>query len=283
MSEKEQNRIHLFRQRDLKSDERKLIDDVEAYGCHIIQVRPKNEIPAWSYTIGLYENFGQPEVIVVGLKEDTARFVLNEVRVLFRSGVVFDERHRQSDLLANVDCEFRAVERRWLEAGVTGYANWFYGGDEYPVLQCIHPDLKGVFPWEQGFDASWRNRQALLFPKAPQSHVERDFWAAHDPKSSLYHWKFPVSPHTLVFTPESIMNGAEPVLYVYRGASDGAWQFHGAGESSIEEAVAICFHHIVDRDPTIKQLADLPLGWCASRKTASDPWVREQAPPEEDD
>jgi len=163
-----------------------------------------------------------------------------------------------------------------------GYANWFYGGDEYPAFQCIYPDLKGAFPWEEGFDVSWRGRQALLFPDAPQSRVETDFWAAHDPKSSLYHWEFPVPPHTLVFTPKRIMNGEEPVLYVYRGASDGAWQFHGAGPSASEDAVAICFHHIVDRDPTIKQLADLPLGWCAWRNSVSDPWVPEEAAPDEE-
>lgn len=281
MSDKAPSRIQLLRQTELQPDERKLVDDVEAYGRHIIQVRPDNEIPGWSYTIGLYENFGQAEVIVVGLKEDTAHFVLNEVCGLYRSGTVFREGHRQSNLLESVDCEFRTVEKRWLEAGVMGYANWFYGSPEYPVLQCVYPDLKGVFAWEDGFDTSWRSRQALLFPKAPESRIEEDFWASHDPKSSLYDWKFPVPPHTGVYTLKRIMNGEEPVLYVKHDASDGAWQFHGAGQSRVEDAVLICFHHIVDKDPSIKQLADLPLGWRAWRGNVSKPWEREQAPPEE--
>jgi hypothetical protein len=280
MPEEKQSRIQLFRKRELQSDERKLIDDVEAYGCHIVQVRPDNEIPGWSYTIGLYEVFGQPEVIVVGLKEDTAHALLNEVCNLYRRGTIFHDGDRQSGLLANVDCEFRAVENRWLEQGVMGYANWFYGDDEYPVLQCVYPDLEGVLPWEDGFDAAWRARQALLFPGAPLSGVEKDFWAAHDPNSSLYDWKFSVPPHTGVYTPKTITNGEEPVLYVTHDASDGAWQFHGASESRIEDAVLICFHHIVDKDPTIKQLVDLPLGWRAWREGVSEPWIREQATPD---
>lgn len=283
MPDEKRSRVQLFRQQKLEPDEKKLVDDVEEYGCHIIQVRPNNEIPGWSYTIGLHENFGQPEVIVVGLKEDTAHHVLNEVGRLFRAGVAFDDRHRQGDLLENVDCEFRAVEQRWLQAGVMGYANWFYGGPQYPALQCIYPDLGGCFPWDDGFDESWRKRQALLCPNAPQSGVEEDFWAAHDPKSSLYDWKFPVSPHTGVYTLRKIMIGEEPVLYVTHDASDGAWQFHGAGESRIEDAVVICSHHIVDKDPTIKELADLPRGWHASRSDISHPWEREKSPPEEEE
>jgi len=283
MSEEKQNRIERFRQRELEPDERKLIDDVEAHGCHIIQVRPDNEIPGWSYTIGLYENFRQPEVIVVGLKEDTAHSLLNEVCRLFRNGANFHERDRKSDLLANVECEFRSVEGRWLEARVMGYANWFYGGTEYPVLQCVYPDLKGVFPWEEGFDVSWRSRQALLFPDAPQSHVERDFWAAHDPRSSLYHWEFPVSPHTGVFATKQVISGEEPVLLVTRDVADGAWQFIGATDGSAENITYICFHHVVDKDRTIAELADLPLGWCARRNVVSEPWIREVAPPEENE
>ncbi|HXX43102.1 MAG TPA: DUF4262 domain-containing protein [Candidatus Acidoferrales bacterium] len=281
MPNEKKSRVQLFRQRELKPDERKLVDDVEAYDCHIIQVRPDNEIPGWSYTIGLFENFGQPEVVVVGLKDDTAHFLLNEVRNLYRDGAVLQEGQRQSELLANVDCEFRPVEKRWLEAGVMGYANWFYGGPVYPVLQCVYPDLKGVFPWEPAFDETWRNRQALLFPNAPQSRVEHDFSAAHDPKSSLYRWKFQEPPHTGVFTTKPVMNGDEPVLMVCHDIEDGAWQFIGTSDGTPENMTYVCLHHVLDLDPTIVELADLPVSWIARRTQVSEPWVREPAPPEE--
>jgi hypothetical protein len=75
------------------------------------------------------------------------------------------------------------------------------------------------------------------------------------------------------------MSGDEPILYVYHDQEDGAWQFHGPGESNLESAVLVCLHHIVDKDPSITELVDLPLGWYAVREKVTDPWKREISPP----
>ncbi len=37
-----------------------------------------------------------------------------------------------------------------------------------------------------------------------------------------------------------------------------------------------CFHQVVEVDPSLIELADLPLGWLAEREKPGDPWVREQ-------
>ena len=31
-----------------------------------------------------------------------------------------------------------------------GYALWFYCEDEFPVFQCVNPDLNNRFPWDDG-------------------------------------------------------------------------------------------------------------------------------------
>jgi uncharacterized protein DUF4262 len=276
-------RIQFLRERELKPDEKKLVDDVMAYGCHIVQVRAENAIPGWSYTIGLFETFHQPEIIVIGLKEGLAHSVLNEVARRFKHGARFSEGHRESGLVGNVECEFRQVEERWLRQAM-GYAIWFYGGDDFPVLQCIYPDLSNAFPWDEPFDPSWRARQPLLFSPAQTTTVEEDFWAANDPGSSLFDWKFPDPPHTGVYATKRIMKGEEPILLVTHDVEDGAWQFHGPSESTIETAALVCFHHIADRDAKIKELFDLPKGWCAKRDSVLDSWVREpnSSPPDKD-
>jgi hypothetical protein len=275
------NRIGLHRQRQLEPDEKKLVDDVDTYGCHVIQVRPQQDIPGWSYTIGLHEILGQSEIIVIGLKEDLAHSLLNEVTRQMKEGVKFVDSHREKELLANVECEFRTVEQRWLRQAM-GYAVWFYEGDDFPVLQCVYPDLENRFPWEAGFDSSWRFRQPLLFHDAPASAVEKGFWSANDSESSLLDWKFAEAPHTRVFTAKRIMNDDDPILYVYHEVADGAWQFHGPSEFTRGDLALVCFHHIVDKDSTIKELADLPIGWQAKRNTASDPWIREPIPPDQE-
>ena len=280
MSESKKTRLGAHRENILKADEEKLLDDVEKYGCHIIHVREEGGLPGWSYTVGLYEKFRQPEIITVGLKDDTAQYLLNEIAHRLKEGLQIQEGLRQRELLESVEYEFRKVEERPELSAVVGYATWFYGANAFPVFQCIYPDLENRFPWEDSFDPSWRNRQALLCSTASITALERDFWASHNPESSLYNWKFSDLPHTGVYTTKGILNGEEPILYVYHDQDDGAWQFHGPSESEAESAALVCFHHIVDKDPSIKELADLPPGWRAVREKVLDTWRRELTPPD---
>jgi len=76
MTEQKKSRMTLHRETNLEADERKLVDDIEkyGYGCHVVHVKPQQPIPGWSYTIGLYETLQQPELIVVGMKQDLASF-----------------------------------------------------------------------------------------------------------------------------------------------------------------------------------------------------------------
>jgi Domain of unknown function (DUF4262) len=129
------DRARFLRRRKLESDEVKLLDDVEKYGCHIIKVCEEGGFPGWSYTIGLGDVLGCPEVIVIGLKEGVAHSLLNECSLRLQQGIRLDQGSRARELLANVEGEFRQVEKRWLRQ--TRGAVWFYGGDDFSALQCI--------------------------------------------------------------------------------------------------------------------------------------------------
>lgn len=272
------DRTKLFRERTLQPDEAKLIDDVEAYGCHILQIREENGHPGWSFTVGLYDTLGCPELIVIGLKPELAQSVLNECANRLQSGTRFEDGNRANELLANVECEFKKIESKWIRQTM-GYAVWFYGDDDFPVLQCVYPDLENHFAWENGFNSKFRNRQPLLFPISLSGQAEHDFWAANDPGSSLYDWKFKDPPHTGIFTTKKVMAGTDPITRVFHDLDDGAWQFHGPEESKSEDIAYVCFHHIVDKDSTINDLADLPMGWCAWRENVGSPWTRKLTPP----
>jgi len=267
-------RTRLLRRGNLEPDEVKLLDDIEKYGCHIIQVREAGGHPGWSYTIGLGDILGCPELIVIGLKGNVALSLLNDCADRLQQGLRLESGSRAQGLLANVECEFRVIEKRWLKQTM-GYARWFYGGDDFSALQCVYPDLGSRFPWDDEFDAKWRSRQPLLFPHSLPSRVEEDFWAANNPNSSLHDWKFNEPPHTGVFTTKRVMNGDDQVTRVFHDIEDGAWQFHGPDESRSEDITYVCFHHVVDRDATIQDLADLATGWCAWRESAFTPWIRE--------
>lgn len=69
--------------------EQKVLDDIEKYGCHILQIMAEGEQPPFSYSIGIIKNLGKPKVIVVGLKEPIAKFLVNEYNRRLKEGEDF--------------------------------------------------------------------------------------------------------------------------------------------------------------------------------------------------
>lgn len=159
------------------------------------------------------------------------------------------------------------------------WAIWYYEGPDFPVLQAVYPDLENRFPEDEGFDKAFE--QPLMQPTAPMTRTENDFWASADPASSLFKWKFPDPPHTGVFLSETVFKGTEPVTYVSHDAEDGAWQFLGDSMANGGGPVISCFHHPIDRDSSLAELADLPLGWYAERGDVGEPWIRRKHTPDD--
>ena len=140
---------------------------------------------------------------------------------------------------------------------------WYYDDADFPVLQAVYPDLENRVPEDEGFDTAFQ--QPLMQPTAPMTRVEDDFWASAHPKSSLFNWKFTDPPHAHAYLSETVNNGTEHVTFVSHDAEDGAWEFLGDSMSDGGGPVVVCLHHPIDRDPSLAELADLPLGWYAER------------------
>jgi hypothetical protein len=267
-------RTQKFRESVLSQNDERTISHIEEFGCSVVSVARTNYSLGWSYTIGIFDTSGKPELITVGLSPETAHSALNEAARLLRAGVELT-RGRYRDLIGKVDCEFRPVEPKWIEH-LMNWAICYYDGAEFPVLQAVYPDLENRFPEDEGFDSNFE--QPLMQPTAPMTRVEEDFWASCDPASSLFNWKFPDPPHTRVFLSETVHNGTEPVTYVSHDVEDGAWQFLGDSMADGGGPIISCFHHPIDRDPSLAELADLPLGWYAERDKVGEPWVRRERP-----
>jgi hypothetical protein len=262
-------RTRKFRQTDLCSEDERTISHIEEFGCSVVSVKRTQYGLGWSYTIGIFDTCGQPEIVTVGLLPETAHYTLNAAAKLLRAGVDLAGRHR--DLIGEVDCEFRPVDPKWIPQ-LMGWAIWFYEGTNFPVLQAVYPDLENRFPEDEGFDTSFE--QPLMQSSAPMTRVENDFWASTNPDSSLFNWKFQDPPHTRVFLSETVHSGVEPVTYVSHDAEDGAWQFLGDSMAEGVAPVICCFHHPIDRDKSLAELADLPLGWYAERGKVGELWIR---------
>jgi hypothetical protein len=272
----ETERTRRFRQGDLNEEDECTIANVETFGCSVVHVKQCTGGLGWTFTVGVFDTCGKPEVITVGLRQETAHFLLNEAARRLRSGINLAEgRHRE--MVGEVECEFRPVDPRWVRH-LMGWAMWYYGGADFPVLQAVYPDLDNRFPEESGFDEAFR--RPLLQPDAAQTILERDFWASADPGSSLFDWRFPDPPDTPAFLSEAVLTGAEPVTFVSHDIEDGAWQFLGESMADDTNPVVCCLYHPLETDPSLRELADLPLGWWAKRAGPGEPWIRHQGEPE---
>ena len=99
-------------------------------------------------------------------------------------------------------------------------------------------------------------------------------------------WRFSDPPDTGVFTTRQVFIDGEPLSLVSHDP-DGDWQFLHDEEEDEEgdlrdedDLMFVRLQHIVDRFPEVEQLADLPIGWIASRDTGEEAWVREPQPKE---
>jgi hypothetical protein len=146
----------------LDEHERKAVEDVSRHGLHVVRVLPEGGTPGWAFSIGLWENYQHPEVVVFGLTPEVAHHLLNQVAEVVRIGGKFEPGSEYDDLLEGIRCTFKPVQSLWYHPFL-GWADWFYEDSDYPVLQCIWPDHDQRYPWDPAFRADWVWAQPLLF------------------------------------------------------------------------------------------------------------------------
>ena len=66
-----------------------------------------------------------------------------------------------------------------------------------------------------------------------------------------------------MITLKRILQAERPIRYVSHDLDDGGWQFLDGGDLHEEDAMVVGLGEIVRFDPTVRELADLPLAWYA--------------------
>jgi hypothetical protein len=87
---------------------------------------------------------------------------------------------------------------------------------------------------------------------------------------------FDEPPNRAVITIRQIVREGQPVLHVTHDLDDHGWQFLGAGDAKVEDAMIVALSEMLSIDPTLSELADLPPGWHAWRASAVAEWIRER-------
>ena len=81
-------------------------------------------------------------------------------------------------------------------------------------------------------------------------------------------------PNVAVITTRGIMDGTDWIALVSIDEDDGDWQFIGSEGPQEDQAMVVALRSVFQRDKSIGELADLPLGWRAWRSSPDAPWQR---------
>jgi hypothetical protein len=136
--------------------------NVRNHGCHIVGIPDAN--PPFAFSIGLFLNFGHPELMIFGQRPENAQALINLVRDRVAEGHKFVEGNICGDLLENDyklgfwQVPFKAYPE------YLGTAVWFYAKSRlaFPCLQIIWQDVNRHFPWEAECRADVKEDQPLL-------------------------------------------------------------------------------------------------------------------------
>ena len=124
-----------------------------------------------SYSVGLFETLGHPEIVMFGLSLHTMHAVINDIGRRVRAGETMNDGKVLDDLFEVYPSMFRSVARRWYDTFLP-WAVWYHGHPDFPALQCFWPDRSSRWPWEAAFDPSLARFQPLLFhEKASKASV----------------------------------------------------------------------------------------------------------------
>lgn len=87
-------------------------------------------------------------------------------------------------------------------------------------------------------------------------------------------WFFDDPPNIAVITTRQILELGYPILHVTHDAEDGGWQVLCGTTNDPSDARIIALGEAVQIDSSLMELANLPLGWKATRVSKDAPWIR---------
>jgi len=95
-------------------------------------------------------------------------------------------------------------------------------------------------------------------------------------KIVLHDWPFDQKPDVAAVTTRQVLDGL-PILRVTHYSDDESWAFVCGTTNASEDARVIGMGEAVAIDPSIREVADLPPGWSASRSKPGGTWSRSKA------
>lgn len=145
-------------------NDRHVADNVRRYGCHVYSVGASDDqsTPAFTYSIGLFESAGVPDVIVLGVRPSLGKAMVDAYQEFALEGTRFEPGERYAGFLGS---GFEVYVEPLANGAVAGFMLGcfrYYRDRPFSAAQIVYPTVDGVWPWEPGASAWFVNAQPML-------------------------------------------------------------------------------------------------------------------------
>jgi hypothetical protein len=148
--------------RKLTENDKLVVRNIKQYGCHVVSVfDPNGRLPFFSYSIGIQDSSGAPDVIVIGPRPELGGFLVNEYNRRVQKGKRFKRGTKYSGFLRGFSVYFEPALREKYRRYTYGCAR-YYDGREYSVVQLVWPSTTGVWPWNKSASKWLIRNQPML-------------------------------------------------------------------------------------------------------------------------
>jgi len=128
------------------------IDGIIEHGHMVMQVAstaddPSDE-PAFAYSVGGFEAYGAPEIVISGLKLELMHKMINNFMACWKDGDRFELGVRYPGFIEGFDIVCLEASKEALRTHAT-FADWYHERKPFPLWQMIWPGaVDGEFPWD---------------------------------------------------------------------------------------------------------------------------------------
>jgi hypothetical protein len=136
-----------------------VIANIAEFGWHCVNVIEDDGHPPWSYTIGLYETWNHPELIVIGRSRATSHAMLKTLADDIELNCEPDP--SDTNLLIGMKCHYIEVNPRYYSDYV-GFALWYYRKRNFRLHQIVWPNADGLYPWHPQAPKTFKEWQPIL-------------------------------------------------------------------------------------------------------------------------
>lgn len=124
--------------------------NIREYGCHVYSVlaAADGSSPSFSYSIGLEDSAGVPDVIALGENAQIGKSMIDAYQEFALSGLRFEPGRLYPGFLGGgFEVYVEPVILNAVVDFMLGCVRW-YGERPWRAVQIVYPSVQGVWPWE---------------------------------------------------------------------------------------------------------------------------------------